>query len=94
MDNTIDFGIVCIKGNSGNALKVTANTFNNKRYLHIREYMLDGDTGKLFPTKTGVSMDPNELDSLIEILDNANKVLNKSLHYRNQLSFDFNKKDE
>lgn len=83
----IDFGTAFHKPN-GNAVKVTLNEFRGKLYLHIREYMMDGDTGYWFPTKSGYSFDANEVSSLIPLLEDAEAkvaeqyVLNKQLELR------------
>lgn len=83
----IDFGTAFHKPN-GNAVKVTVNEFNDKLYLHIREYMMDGDTGYWFPTKTGFSMPADEVSSLIPLLEDASEVVAKRYIHSTQLELD------
>ncbi len=80
----IDFGTAFHKPN-GNAVKVTLNEFREIVYLHIREYMLDGDTGVWFPTKTGFSFPADEVSSLIPLLEDAAALMAKQYIERNQL---------
>lgn len=80
----IDFGTAFHKKN-GNAVKVTMNEFRGVTYLHIREYMMDGDTGYWFPTKTGFSFDANEVSSLIPLLEDASEAVAQQYKYKNQL---------
>jgi hypothetical protein len=82
-----DFGSVYIREN-GNRLKVTLNDFRGKHYLHIRDYGFDGDTGKLYPLPKGITIDPNEVDVLIEVLQEVSKFVTASMNL-NQLEFDF-----
>jgi hypothetical protein len=83
----IDFGTAFHKPN-GNAVKVTLNEFNSILYLHIREYMMDGDTGYWFPTKTGFSMPADEVSSLIPLLEEASEVVAQRYIYSTQLELD------
>lgn len=84
-----DFGIVYIKKRSEARIKVTINTWYDILYLHIREYGFDGDTGKLFPTKKGITIDPEELDTLIEKLEEVSQYIAKSYKKTEQLEFPF-----
>ena len=86
-----DFGIVYTREN-GNRLKVTLNEFRGKHYLHIRDYGFDGDTGNLFPLPKGISLAPEEVDSLIDILLQVSKSITK-LRNPNQLEFDLYKEE-
>lgn len=80
----IDFGTAFHKPN-GNAVKVTVNEFRDKVYLHIREYMMDGDTGTWFPTKSGFSIPADEVTSLIPLLEDAGVAVAKRYEYNTQL---------
>lgn len=82
----IDYGVAYIKHNSGNRIKVTMNTFREITYIHIREYVLDGDTNKLYPTKSGYAILAEELDSVIELLEQASKSLGADFKKSKQLS--------
>ncbi len=90
MDNEIDFGIVYIK-KTGNQprIKVILSEWYKKWYLHIREWGMDGDTGKLFPTNKGIALDPDELDAMIETLEKVSTHLSREFKYYNQYEFDF-----
>lgn len=79
-----DFGTAFHKPN-GNAVKVTVNTFRDKTYLHIREYMMDGDTGTWFPTKSGFSIMADEVTSLIPLLEEAGEMVAQQYVYSTQL---------
>jgi hypothetical protein len=81
-----DFGAVYVREN-GNRVKVTLNDFKGKFYLHIRDYGLDGDTGKVFPLPKGITIDPGEVDTLIEILMEVSKFVTANIN-PNQLQFD------
>ena len=84
----IDFGTAFHKPN-GNAVKVTMNTFREKTYLHIREYMMDGDTGAWFPTKSGFSMPADEVSSLIPLLEDASEAIAQQYEYTTQTLLPF-----
>jgi len=87
MNDDIDFGCAFHKKN-GNAVKVTVNTFRGVDYLHIREYMLDGDTGKWVPTKSGFSMPPDEVSSLLPLLEDVAEYAALKYQWDNQLELD------
>ena len=89
----IDFGTAFRKPN-GNAVKVTMNEFRDKVYLHIREYIMDGDTGNWFPSKTGFSMPADEVSSLIPLLEDASKEIAKKYVFDTQLELPFGEPDE
>jgi hypothetical protein len=93
MDEDIDFGTAFHKIN-GNAVKVTVNTFRGKDYLHIREYMLDGDTGRWVPTKTGYSMPPDEVSSLIPLLEDVAEYAAMKYKWDTQLELDLEDEPE
>lgn len=84
-----DFGIAYSK-RPHTGVKITASEFRGNMYIHIREYTLDGDTGKMYPTKSGYAMPGEHLDSVIYRLEQVSNFLG---HYyrqdKNQLSFDF-----
>lgn len=80
----LDFGTAFHKKN-GNAVKVTLNEFKDTKYLHIREYTMDGDTGNWYPTKTGFSFDADEVSSLIPLLEEAEKEVSKQYMWDTQL---------
>lgn len=95
MNNEIDFGVVYIKKTGANPrIKVMMSEWFGTWYLHIREWNMDGDTGKLFPTSKGIALDPNELDSMIETFERVREHLGLKYKHHNQLSFDFDDKEE
>jgi len=82
-----DFGVVYVKKRGDIRVKVTINIWYDVLYLHIREYGFDGDTGNLFPTKKGITIDPDELDTLIEKLQEVSQYIAKSYKKSEQLEF-------
>ena len=70
----IDLGYVCYLSED-KAIKVTINEFRGQEYVHIREYMMDGDTGHWFPTKKGLSIRPEHVDMAAHLLDKAGEIL-------------------
>lgn len=60
------------------AIKITINEFRGQEYVHIREYMRDGDTGHWFPTKKGLALRPEHVDMAAYLLDQAGEILAKT----------------
>jgi len=89
----IDFGTAFHK-NNGNAVKVTMNTFRDIRYLHIREYAMDGDTGNWYPTKSGFSMPADEVTSLIPLLEDASDAVVMLYNWDTQLELDLEMEEQ
>lgn len=81
------------------AIKITINEFRGQEYIHIREYMLDGDTGNWFPTKKGLAIRPEHVDMAAHLLEKAGEIMTKIYANKignivnNQLSL-FNEGDE
>ena len=90
----IDFGVAYIKEDSDTRLKITMSEFRGKLYIHIREYGFDGDTGKLFPTKKGITLDPKGLDSVICILQQVSNTLAKEYENHGQYFLELPDPDE
>jgi hypothetical protein len=82
-----DLGVAFYK-NNGNAVKVTVNEFRDNWYLHIREYIMDGDTGAWYPSKSGYSIPADEVSSLIPLLQKAEKLVTQRHKINNQLELD------
>lgn len=59
------------------AIKITINEFRGQEYIHIREYMKDGDTGFWYPTKKGLAIRPEHVDMAAHLLDQAGEILAK-----------------
>jgi hypothetical protein len=59
------------------AIKITINEFRGVEYIHIREYMRDGDTGHWYPTKKGLALRPEHVDMAAYLLDQAGDILTK-----------------
>ncbi|CAB3409514.1 unnamed protein product [Caenorhabditis bovis] len=56
----------------GNLRYASVSNFKGKQYLNIREYYMDKNTGKMMPSKKGISLTKpqwNALKDLIPILD-------------------------
>jgi len=88
-----DYGIAYLKEPSNNPVKVTASEFRGKIYIHIREYIVDGDTGAQYPTKNGYAITGDNLDLVISLLEKASYDLGKVFKDQKQLSL-FNKEDK
>ncbi|MDR2017848.1 MAG: transcriptional coactivator p15/PC4 family protein [Syntrophobacterales bacterium] len=52
---------------------VTVKEFKGKTYVDIRTYF-ENDQGEMTPTKKGVSLTPDNLDDILNILQEARKV--------------------
>lgn len=83
-----DFGIAYRK-NDDFGVKVTMSEFRGRVYIHIREYIYDGDEEVWIPTKKGYAIDANEVDSIINLLQQASAKLAKEIKPNNQLDFTF-----
>ena len=91
----IDFGVVYVKETGSQPrIKVILSEWYKKWYLHIREWNMDGDTGKLFPTTKGIAINPDELDAMIETLEEVNIHWNRKWRHHDQLEFSFMKDKE
>lgn len=88
MGYELDFGVAYNKPN-GNVVKVTCNSFRNKTYVHIREYIYDGDEEKWIPTSKGIAMPAEEVDTVIWLLWSVSMELGKPYDRPLQLEFDF-----
>ena len=53
---------------------VTVKEFKGKTYIDVRTFF-ENDEGEMIPTKKGVSLTPENLDELIQILNEAKKKL-------------------
>jgi hypothetical protein len=84
---TNDYGVAFYK-NNGNAVKVTVNEFRDNLYLHIREYIMDGDTGVWYPSKSGYSIPADEVSSIIPLLQKAEEDVATYHKSDRQLSLD------
>lgn len=72
----IDLGVVGYI-TEDKAIKITVNEFRGQDYIHIREYMLDGDTGRWFPTKKGLALKPENVDMAAHLLEKAGEIVAK-----------------
>lgn len=83
-----DFGIAYRK-NDDFGVKVTMSEFRGRVYIHIREYIYDGDEEVWIPTKKGYAIDANEVDSVISLLQKASAKLAKEIKPTDQLNLTF-----
>ena len=76
MVRNIDLGVAYAKNDTTN-VKVTASYFDkmDQWYIHIREYILDGDTGDYYRGK-GYAILAEEIDQIIEMAKKQKRVLN------------------
>jgi hypothetical protein len=83
----IDLGFISLKRGGWFGTKITLNRFRGVWYCHIREYMLDGDSGRWFPTKKGISIPAESADLagalLVEAGDEYAKAMRKELEFDN-----------
>ena len=89
----LDFGIA-YKNKIGNAIKVTVNEFRGQIYCHIREYGYDGDDERWYPTKKGIALLAEEVDTVIWLLESVSQELAKPYKFPLQLEFEFNKETD
>lgn len=59
--------VYTIEKNEGNAVRIELKEFKGKVYLDIRQFFM-GESGDWIPTKKGVTVPPDEIGNLIEIL--------------------------
>lgn len=83
-----DFGIAYLSREDF-GVKVTMSDFRDRVYIHIREYIYDGDENMWFPTKKGYALNANEVDSVISLLIKASKQYAKECKPTSQLEFNF-----
>jgi len=83
-----DFGIAYIRKDE-HAVKVTMSEFRGQNYIHIREYLYDGDEEIWFPTKKGYALIAEEVDSVIYLLQQASKQLARNFKPSDQLELIF-----
>jgi hypothetical protein len=77
--NEYDFGFI-EKPINGRGFKVTLNKFREVWYIHIREYIEDGDTQKWYPTKKGIAIRGEYADLLSFIFNDIGDLLTKIYH--------------
>jgi hypothetical protein len=75
-----DFGFIQPPTN-GKGVKITVNKFRSQWYVHIREYMYDGDTDIWFPTKKGIAIPSEYIDVTTFILSDVGQLLTH-IYYR------------
>ena len=69
-----DFGFISSPEN-GKGVKVTVNKFRSQWYVHIREYIYDGDSDTRFPTKKGIAIKAEYVDIVSYILSDVGNLL-------------------
>lgn len=84
-----DLGIAYVKMPSEMAVRVTISEFRDKIYVHIREYGIDIEEFRWFPTKSGYAIHAEGLESVIALLEKASSIYNAYYDDRQQLRFDF-----
>ena len=87
----LDIG-VAYNTKSGNRLKIEIGYFDkmDQYYVHIREFMMDGDTGAWFRTAKGYAILAEEVDSVITLLQVASDKLTERFYAeQKQLKFEF-----
>lgn len=63
--------------NTAERVKVTWETYKGSRFVDIRAYYED-KTGELKPTRKGIAIPQDKIESLIELLQNAQKQPKKT----------------
>lgn len=71
---------------------VVVNRFNGQIYVHVRQYKDDISSGKSYPTKIGVSLNPSRFailmmnsDEISQALDNIRKPEPTCVNYKRHL---------
>lgn len=80
MSDEYDLGFVN-KQNNGKGLKVTVNCFRDQWYVHLREYIHDLDDDIWFPTKKGIAVKAEDVDTVAYMFTDAGKLLT-DLYYK------------
>lgn len=80
MSDEYDLGFVN-KQNNGKGLKVTVNCFRGQWYVHLREYIHDLDDDIWFPTKKGIAVKAEDVDTVAYMFTDAGKLLT-DLYYK------------
>jgi hypothetical protein len=75
-----DFGFI-EKPINGKGFKITLNKFRGNWYIHIREYIEDGDTQQWYPTKKGISVRGEYADLLSFIFNDIGNLLT-NIYYK------------
>lgn len=73
-DEEYDFGFIAPPVD-GKGVKVTVNQFRNQWYLHLREYIEDPDEGIWFPTKKGIAVKAEDVDTIATMFADAGELL-------------------
>jgi hypothetical protein len=55
-------------------IMVTVKEFKGKTYVDIRTYF-ENDQGEMMPTKKGVSLTPENVDDILNLLQEAKKAI-------------------
>lgn len=74
MSDEYDLGFV-YKQPSGKGLKVTVNCFRGQWYVHLREYIHDLDEDIWFPTKKGIAIKSEHIDTVAYLFSLAGTLL-------------------
>lgn len=74
MSDEYDFGFVNKQPN-GKGLKVTVNCFRGQWYVHLREYIHDLDEDIWFPTKKGIAIKAEYVDTVAKLFSDAGELL-------------------
>jgi hypothetical protein len=69
-----DLGFVH-KQDNGKGLKVTVNCFRGQWYVHLREYIHDLDDDIWFPTKKGIAVKAENVDTVADLFSKAGMLL-------------------
>jgi hypothetical protein len=74
MSDEYDLGFVSTPEN-GKGLKVTVNSFRGQWYVHLREYIEDPDEEIWFPTKKGIAIKAEHVDTVAHMFSQAGELL-------------------
>lgn len=80
MREEYDLGFVN-KNQLGKGLKVTVNCFRDQWYVHLREYIHDVDENIWFPTKKGIAVKAEDIDTVTYLFSKAGELLT-DIYYR------------
>lgn len=65
-------------GTIRNPIVIDFKEFNNQKLVDIRKYFIDkNDSNNLVPTKKGISLNANQLNQIIEVLNTKSKSISE-----------------
>lgn len=79
MPDEYDLGFV-YKQENDKGLKVTLSCFRGNWYVHLREYIYDGDEDHWFPTKKGIAVKAEYIDLVASKFAEAGSIATEEFY--------------